>query len=65
MIWQQVAWIAVAFVSMGMAYWLGIQHGRRVELRDTYRYAASERYAGSLSVANFVVMLLEEKHRHG
>lgn len=65
MSWQQVAGIAVAFVSMSMAYWLGIQHGRRIELRDTYQFAKSERYAGSMWVANFVVMLLEGKHRHG
>lgn len=65
MSWQQVAGITVAFVSMSMAYWLGIQHGRRVELRDTYRFATIERYSKSMWVANFAVMLLEGKHRHG
>lgn len=61
----QIACIAVALLSWGMAYWLGIQHGRRIELRDTYQFAKSDRYAESLWVANFAIMLLEGKHRHG
>ena len=61
----QIACIVFMVAAVIVTFRLGLRYGRRLELLSVYRYAGTERYANCRPVAQFAVMLLEEKHRHG